>query len=122
MTEPVIDNKCSKCLSDSSPLVVARACDHKFCVNCIIILWSRQKLTEPCVCPVDGEKIVRLGLPMIHTAEEIWALVDVYNPLFNQKHVPGIAERQLERFLTRMYCVHVALIAMGAMAYYMKKG
>ncbi|EFH56418.1 hypothetical protein ARALYDRAFT_903951 [Arabidopsis lyrata subsp. lyrata] len=56
--KPLIAIQCRRCLSDSSPVVIVNPCDHRFCVKCILFLWSRQKQREPCVCPLDGEKII----------------------------------------------------------------
>lgn len=56
-------------------------------VNCILFLWSLQKQREPCVCPLDGEKIIWLRPPMLDEPEEISGLVDIYNPLFNPYHI-----------------------------------
>ncbi|CAA0376999.1 unnamed protein product [Arabidopsis thaliana] len=120
---PIIAIECRRCLSVSSPVVIADPCMHRFCVKCILFLWGRQKRREPCVCPLDGEKMICLHPPMNiaeSAAEEITGLVDVYNPMFNPRHYMDMAETQLARTFTRFYCLDLTLLLMGALAYCFK--
>ncbi|OAP07410.1 hypothetical protein AXX17_AT2G09780 [Arabidopsis thaliana] len=62
---------CDKCLSESSPLAIT-TCGHKFCVKCILYLWThKKKVTEQCICPVDGVKMTWLRPCILPDPEEI---------------------------------------------------
>ncbi|EOA31733.1 hypothetical protein CARUB_v10014947mg [Capsella rubella] len=112
---------CDKCLSDSSSLATT-TCGHKFCVNCILYLWTRKKnVTEPCICPVDGDKMTWLRPCMLPAPEEIRSIVSLYNRFFQPKvATPDMPRKQLVVFMAQLFKVHIALLLAGTFAYAIK--
>uniref|UniRef100_A0A1J3EUM7 Uncharacterized protein n=1 Tax=Noccaea caerulescens TaxID=107243 RepID=A0A1J3EUM7_NOCCA len=87
-------------------------------VKCIFHLWSRQNLREPCVCPIDGVKMLCLRPRRPYQPEEITSLVRVYNRSFNPRL--DMAQAKLSANITWLYCANTALFLAGAIAYWYK--
>ncbi|KAG7583810.1 Zinc finger C3HC4 RING-type [Arabidopsis suecica] len=114
---PMDKGGCDKCLSESSPLAIT-TCGHKFCVKCILYLWTRkQKVTEHCICPVDGVKMTWLRPCILPEPEEIRSIVSLYNRFFRPKKTPDVGQSQLVGFMAGLFKVHIALLLIGTYAY-----
>ncbi|ESQ39147.1 hypothetical protein EUTSA_v10001754mg [Eutrema salsugineum] len=115
-----INGRCDRCLSDSSPVVVTTLmCSHKFCGKCFICIWSYQKLGEPCICPIDGERLIWLRPDSPYVPQDINALVRIYNRYYNPKTSPARLVF-VERNLTWLYYLDTAIVLAGAIAYCIK--
>ncbi|VYS52384.1 unnamed protein product [Arabidopsis thaliana] len=91
---------CDKCLSESSPLAIT-TCGHKFCVKCILYLWThKKKVTEQCICPVDGVKMTWLRPCILPDPEEIRSIVSLYNRFF----LPQTMAQPQSPFVTGRFC------------------